>query len=233
MKRTIFLLILFSLILSACGGGDVRDLSTPSSRLVGHWKSLGYTKAEYYFSKTDKETGVGEITEYAPRTGTVSTGTYKIVSEKPGGEDITISAIWSGYEELPLDHIEFTIQEDGLKAIMRAFTIEYIDQKTDFDLSDLKPTDTPETPTQTPTLDPSITIYQVAMDGVGFYETPTSDNAQYVLDMEDRLIPADGATTAQCTATVRDGTNINMCHMYSPRLGVDGWVWRFMIVEVD
>lgn len=231
MKRTIFLLILSALLLSACGAG--RDLSTPSSRLVGHWISSGFTKAEYYFSEINKETGLGKITEYAPRTGTVATGTYKIASEKPGGEEITLSAIWSGYEELPDDHIEFNVSVDGLTAKMHEFTITYVDDKTEFDLADLKPTDTPETPTQTPTLDPSITIYQVAMDGVGFYETPTSDNAQYALDMEDRLIPADGATTAQCTATVRNGTNINMCHMYSPRLGVDGWIWRFMIVEVD
>lgn len=230
MRRTIRILVLFALLLSACAGG--RDLSTPSSRLVGHWISdheieKGY-RIEYFFTEIDSTTGKGLETEYDPRDGTVFIMTYVINSQAPEGEKLVILETAPDGMELP--RAEFEIAKDGLTAKMRKFTITYIDDKTEFDPSDREPTDIP---TQTPTIDPSITIYQVATDNVGFYETPTDDIAQYVLGMDDRLIPADGVFIAECTVAVREGKNRNMCHMYSPRLGVDGWVWRFMIVEVD
>jgi hypothetical protein len=235
MKRTVLIFVLFALLLSACGSS--RDLSTPSSRLVGHWISDkpklstgGYE--EYFFSAVDPDTGIGKMSSYTPTTGEVTYLTYKIQTEAPAGEALDILVTLFEGVDSPFNRLtfDFEIAKDGLTAKMLKFTITYIDDKTEFDPSDREPTDIP---TQTPTLDPSITVYQVAIDGVEFYETSTSDTAQYVLGMEDRLIPADGAFIAECIVAVRDGKNRNMCHMYSPRLGVDGWVWRFMIVEVD
>lgn len=132
MKKFIFITVLASLLLlSACGNS--RDLSTPSSRLVGHWKSKGLAQAEYYLTAIDKETGEGKITEYAPKTGVVASGIYKIASETPEGEKITISAVWTGYEDFPPDHIDFIVQEDGMQAKMREFYIDYIDDKTEYE----------------------------------------------------------------------------------------------------
>jgi hypothetical protein len=45
------------LFLSGCG----RDLSTPSSRLVGHWADTENLKIEYYFSRIDSKTNEGTI----------------------------------------------------------------------------------------------------------------------------------------------------------------------------
>lgn len=234
MKKTILLLVLFALLLSACGGG--RDLSTPSSRLVGHWRTINVVAmSEMYFGEIDKETGEGKFAEYDLRDGTLAKGTYKVVRETPGGESITIRLALFGYQDLdiPSDLLnpeaDLEVQEDGVKAKMWEFYIEYVDDKTEFDPSDPAPT---LTPVPTPTLDPSITVYQVAMDGVGFYENPTDDNPLHVLVTYNRLIPADGETTAQCEPATRNGSRVNICHMYSPELGVDGWIWRLMFVEV-
>jgi hypothetical protein len=118
------------------GGG--RDLSTPSSRLVGHWRVIreiekGY-HIEYYFSEIDSETGLGKQTEYDPRDGTVFICDYEISSESPDGEALRIFVSCPGYEEFD-DFTEFVIQKDGLKAQMRKFFIEYVDDKTEYELS--------------------------------------------------------------------------------------------------
>ncbi len=85
MKKFIFIVVLASLlVLSACGNS--RDLSTPSSRLVGHWRSINtVTMAEYYFSPIDEKTGEGKQTEYDPRDGTVFICKYTVSSETPEG----------------------------------------------------------------------------------------------------------------------------------------------------
>jgi hypothetical protein len=59
--------LVITLVLSGCG----RDLSTPSSRLVGHWVAATDLKTEYYYSEIDSKTKVGTLTEYDPRDGTV------------------------------------------------------------------------------------------------------------------------------------------------------------------
>lgn len=118
------------LLLSACGNS--RDLSTPSSRLVGHWKSKGFTKAEYYFSPVGEKTGEGKQTEYDPRDGTVFICNYTVSSETPEGENLRIYVSCQGYEEFA-HFTEFVIQKDGLTAKMHNFTIEYIDLKTEYE----------------------------------------------------------------------------------------------------
>lgn len=230
MKRAVLILVFFVLFLSACSGG--RDLSTPSSRLKGHWtrKDLTDSQFEYYFSGIDPDTGEGTITSYNVGEGTTFVSKYKIYNEAPGGENIALIVTTPSGMEIPFN-MEFVIAKDGLSAKMMEFNIEYIDGKTEFELSDLKPTQTPtQGPTQTPTLDPNITVYQVLTFNVGFYESPTSKTPLYILDLGDRLIPANGEYTYSCE---RQSENIFMCHMYSPRLEVDGWVWRFYLREVD
>ena len=123
--------------LSACGGGG-RDLSTPSSRLVGHWRAINtVTMSEYYFGEIDKETGKGAFAEYSTRDGSLAKGTYKIVHETPEGEDITILPTLFGYEDSDLPSSLFQqdliVQEDGLKAKYMKFYIEYVDDKTEYE----------------------------------------------------------------------------------------------------
>jgi len=118
MRRTIQILVLFALLLSACGGG--RDLSTPSSRLVGHWKSNTIEGNEKFFSVVDPNTGKGTYTEYNPGDGTVSVMTYKIENEAPEGERLTILAISPDGTELPQE--EFVLKKDGQHAQMLDIT---------------------------------------------------------------------------------------------------------------
>jgi len=120
-------------IFSACGGG--RDLSSPSSRLVGHWIAdheieKGY-HIEYYFSEIDPTTGKGLSTEYDPRDGTVFIMTYIINSQAPEGEKLEILETAPDGMEMPLT--EFEIAKDGLTAKMRKFTITYVDDKTEYE----------------------------------------------------------------------------------------------------
>lgn len=229
MKKTIFILALFALLLSACGGG--RDLSTPSSRLVGHWKRKDPTDSqfEYYFSEIDPDTDEGTLTLYSVGVGTTFISSYKILSEAPGGENISLM-VTNPSGIFPIN-VEFVIEKDGLSAKMMEFYIEYVDGKTEFDLSDLKPTQTPtKTPVQTPTLDPSIPVYRIFTNNVGLYETLTSETPLYTLSSGERLIPANGGTTLICES-ISEG--ILMCHMYSLRLEVNGWVSRSYLIKDD
>ncbi len=119
--------LVFACFLSGCG----RDLSTPSSRLVGHWKADTKIQAEYYFSKIDPKTGKGKQTEYDPRDGSVFICDYQISSESPEGEELRIFVSCPGYEFLD-DFTYFIIRKDGTRAQMRKFTIVYVDGKTKY-----------------------------------------------------------------------------------------------------
>ncbi len=132
MKKFIFILVLVSLLsLSACGNS--RDLSTPSSRLVGHWKAGGITSYEYYLTAIDKEIGEGKITLYKPNSGTVETGTYKIASEQPDGKAVEISVLWSGYGDSTPGMFYFEIPAEAMEARINGNYIEYIDDKTEYE----------------------------------------------------------------------------------------------------
>lgn len=131
MKKIIFLIVLVSLLLlSACSNS--RDLSTPSSRLVGHWKAGGITAYEYYLTAIDKETGEGKITLYHPNSGRVETGTYKIASEQPEGEEVEISVLWSGYGDSTPGMFYFEIPAEATEARINGNYIKYIDDKTEY-----------------------------------------------------------------------------------------------------
>lgn len=190
--------------------------------------------SDYYFGEIDEETGKGTFAEYSVRTGSLSKGTYKVVVETPEGESITILPTLFGYEDsdLPYDLLKMVleVQEDGLKAKMRKFYIEYVDEQTEFDPSNAAPT---IVPTQTPTTDPNITVYQILMDNVGFYESPTSETQLYILSMGDRVVPANGEYTRHCELVARANGSVMMCQMYSPRLGINGWVYSLFVQPVE
>ena len=141
MKKALFFIVVImvaSFIFSACGAE--RDLSTPSSRLVGHWRSINtVAMSEYYFGEIDKETGKGAFTEYGAKDGTLAKGTYVVVRETPEGEAITIRAMLFGYEDsdVPSDilnpEMDLEIQADGMKAKIMKFYIEYVDDKTEYE----------------------------------------------------------------------------------------------------
>jgi hypothetical protein len=115
------------LFLSGCG----RDLSTPSSRLVGHWADTENLKIEYYFSRIDSKTNEGTIIVYKPSDGSVSTGKYTIVSETPSEQKVTLNITmwWSNGDEF----VDYMVKEDGTTAILTGYVntrINYVDSKT-------------------------------------------------------------------------------------------------------
>lgn len=144
MKKCLGCLVVMMLavfILSACGGG--RDLSTPSSRLVGHWRLKGTgVEGEYYFGEIDKETGEGTFTSYSTKTGILVKGTYVVARETPEGEAIIIDYTLYGVEDPPdeysyLSEMDFEIAKDGLtgKELYGSIfnTLEYVDDKTEYE----------------------------------------------------------------------------------------------------
>jgi hypothetical protein len=115
--------LILAIILSGCG----RDLSTPSSRLVGHWAADTAIKTEYYYSEIDSRTKVGTLTEYDPRSGTVVTCNYDIFTEMPSGENVTLE------EACPGDIaaiVEYVVKEDGTTALRMSTRLTYVDSKT-------------------------------------------------------------------------------------------------------
>lgn len=223
MKRLNYLLALFALLLCACEvGGSSRDLSTPSSRLVGRWKSKAETATEMYFSEIDPDTGEGTFTEYNNKDGTVFIMKYMIISEAPGGEKLTI--LYTSPDGNRFPYADLVMQKDGLRARFRDYYIEYIDGKTEFDVSDHGPI---------PTLVP-VTEYEFWGSFGGIYEFKTSAVPLYTLDNGERLLPADGAPTAYCDKEQEDDFYyLGWCYMYSPRLGINGWVIRAFLEEAD
>ncbi len=120
----LFLSVLLMFVLYGCG----RDLSTPSRRLVGHWKTSTALEIEYFVSKIDSKTGQGTITMHDLREGTVFIGKYRIRDEQPKGDEVAIIVTWpEGSEEV----IDFWVAEDGSGATMYKIYIRYVDGKTE------------------------------------------------------------------------------------------------------
>ena len=227
MKRAILILVLFALLLSACGGGILpsRDLYTPSSRLVGHWKSYTVDGAEKFFSVVDPDTGQGTYTEYNPKDGTVSVMTYKIYNETSDGEKLTILAIAPDGTELP--QMEFVLIKDGKQAQMLGYYFEYVDGKTKLDPSDEKPTPTSTQPS-------SVTVYKIIHD-TGLYKDNTVESEQLaVLRIGHRLTPANGQSTPHCeNLDAGGGMMIHSCYMKSLVTGESGWVISKWMSKID
>jgi hypothetical protein len=115
--------VILMLILSGCG----RDLSTPSSRLVGHWVADAAIKTEYYYSEIDSKTKIGTLIEYDPRSGTESTCNYDIFSEAPNGENVTLEEACPGDIAAIVDYV---VNTDGKTALRMSTRISYVDAKT-------------------------------------------------------------------------------------------------------
>jgi hypothetical protein len=127
-KQLVCFIVAFvlTLILSACS----RDISTPSSRLVGHWRVNMPVEYEWYFSGIDSKTGEGTLTEYNPIDDSVGIGQYKIFSEIPDGYTVTI--VYKGPVDSGFDTMDvIVVQKDGMRAtVINLLTMDYIDNKT-------------------------------------------------------------------------------------------------------
>lgn len=226
MKKSFYVFVLLALLLSACNTDShtdaPRDFSTPSSRLVGRWKSKADIKTEKYFSAIDPNTGEGTYTEYNTEDGTVFTMQYMIISEAPAGEKLTI--LYWAPDGTRFPHADLVVPQDGLRVRFRDYYIEYIDNKTEFDTSNYGPI---------PTLVPVTEYLSLAGEYVYFYET---EKMEFVLDVfteRERLLPVDGASTAYCDPDIEEGLELAaLCQMYSPRLGKNGWLYRFQFDEI-
>jgi len=103
-------LLLSILVLASC---EQRDLSTPASRLVGHWRSRTF---EYYFSPVDPQTREGIFIQDIE--GIVLHGVYEIIDEEPRGELLVFRF---RIPEIGQGRGSFRIQQDGLKMAVREF----------------------------------------------------------------------------------------------------------------
>jgi len=129
LSITVVLLVI-SILLMACGG---RDLSRPSTRLVGHWghspfEGMGEPLVELYFGELNEE-GVGSYFYLAGgETGYLQ---YRVVSES--GDTVTISV---GTEPSTMTNEAtdtFEVAADGSTFIDMYLdnVYQYIDSKTE------------------------------------------------------------------------------------------------------
>lgn len=109
MRLAIFLLLSI-LLLAGC---DQRDLSTPASRLVGHWRSRTF---EYYFSPVNPQTNEGVFIQDIE--GIVLHGIYQIISEEQRGEELVIRF---RVPEVGQGRGLFRMEQNGLQMGVREF----------------------------------------------------------------------------------------------------------------
>ena len=126
-------------LLGACGG---RDLSTPASRIVGHWRAdveLVDLHVDAYFGAPDGD-GVGAVTFASNEEGATGSGTYRVVSEEADGEALTAELAFGGQRE----EVTVTVPRDGKTIRVRlpdagtlaaatggpmSLTLDYVDGK--------------------------------------------------------------------------------------------------------
>lgn len=235
MKKIVFVIVLFSLLLSACtGGGNVseqlslaftgRDLSTPSSRLVGHWKSQTISGNEKFFSEIDQETGEGTYTDYDPGNGAVTVMTYKIDKTSDSGKLTILATTSDGTELSPMEIITY---EDGKSAMIVDSYFSYMNDKTEFDSSDIKPTK------QQPTQTPAYGIYKVNKS-TGLYESADADSDMRMALPEGYLLkPRNGESEPDCKdVNAGYGMIIHLCYMESISTGQAGWVIKKWMTKI-
>lgn len=160
MKRLVIIMVIAGLALSACTQvrspinptlihastvtsgptPKIRDLSTPSKRLVGHWKANEPSEAghyfDYFYGEVDPETGMGKGTTYNISKDLVFFNTYEVISEAPYGEELTIKVTMLDSHRTSYSQ-SFVIAKDGLtaqstKTVRDDFTLTYIDNKTEY-----------------------------------------------------------------------------------------------------
>ena len=95
--RTVLCVVLAVAALGGCKG---RDLSAPSSRLVGHWHTevaLVDLVVDAYFGPRSDD-GVGTLTISSGSTDMSGSGTYRVLTEDAEGEELTGSFSFGGQE---------------------------------------------------------------------------------------------------------------------------------------
>lgn len=95
-----------------------RDLSTPATRLVGHWVTPGNT--HYYFSAADSLTDIGSLTWVEVGAGgRVVKHNYKIIAQTPKGNELTLQILFAaGGSRVD----QYIVAKDG-KSIHRTITV--------------------------------------------------------------------------------------------------------------
>ena len=102
--------LLSILVLASC---YQRDLSTPSSRLVGHWRSRSF---EYYFSPVDQQTKEGVFIQDIE--GIVLHGVYQIIDEEKNEEELVFRF---NVPEVGQGRGLFRMEQNGLQMGVREF----------------------------------------------------------------------------------------------------------------
>lgn len=106
MKRKIGYLVFFLVILGILlVGCNTRDLSSPSSRIIGHWRSKS---VDYYFQPINKDTLIGNL--IIVNDGISYFSRWKLISEERGGELIGIQ-----FFDPLIYNIEYIIPKNGLE----------------------------------------------------------------------------------------------------------------------
>jgi hypothetical protein len=96
-----------------------RDLSTPARRLVGHWVTPGNT--HYYFGPADSLTDIGSLAWVElGADGRVVKHQYKIISQVPGGEELTLQILF-GAGGSRVD--PYTVAKDGISMSNRVTVV--------------------------------------------------------------------------------------------------------------
>jgi len=91
-------------------GWQQRDLSTPSSRLVGHWRNVN-GGADLYYDFIDPQLKVGTFI-ISNRDGNFPTQ-FKVLSEEPSGKDLKIREFFSLDEGQESVDLQCCIPKDG------------------------------------------------------------------------------------------------------------------------
>lgn len=130
MSKKFLLIVLLGIavLLASCGGS--RDLSTPSSRLVGHWCGRFSDDREIFFGPIDDQTKIGNVVEVVNIEAFYHQ--YRVVKEELNG----VTIVYEPFSDLIGVHPqkEFWITKDG-KTMTNANNslevFEYLDSKTE------------------------------------------------------------------------------------------------------
>ena len=111
-----------------------RDLSTPSSRLVGHWRNIG-GGADIYYGPIDFRSQAGTFTISTP-DGQFSRG-FKILFEEHSGNKLTVKEYLQYSNRSGTVVAEYFLSEDGRSMVKEYLlnegpflTYRYVDDKT-------------------------------------------------------------------------------------------------------
>ena len=134
MKRLASVVWICAGVLAIGHASEGRDLSKPSQRLVGHWVTAGGDHV--YIGAIDPETEIGAFGWVETSAdGRVIKHRYKVISEVPRGEKVTIQILFRGGGDR-LDSC--LVSKDGMK-MTRTITVaggtieeksRYVDSKT-------------------------------------------------------------------------------------------------------